>query len=57
MKEAIGYLVIWALIIAAGFGWICNIIALTDMSGFTGMMALRIIGIFIPPLGAVLGYV
>lgn len=46
------------LLIAGGIGWIMNIvdIAQADWSHITGMLILRVIGIFIPPLGAVLGY-
>lgn len=52
------YLVIW---IAAVFGWCKNIYILATMGSFvlaeiTILVVLRIVGIFIPPLGAVLGY-
>jgi hypothetical protein len=59
MKAAyIGFLVI---LIASIYGWINNIILLfssADMTlaSITLMSVLRIVGIFVPPLGAILGY-
>lgn len=47
----------WGLIIAMVFGWISNIIQIVDMHGSCGMMLARVAGIFIYPLGAILGYV
>jgi type II secretory pathway component PulJ len=41
------------------WGWIHNIIKLvhiTDASNHIGILALRIVGIFMAPLGAILGY-
>ena len=40
------------------FGWVMNIIELIGMTfdPITGMAVARIIGIFVAPLGAVLGY-
>lgn len=39
-------------------GWVMNIVALTQSSfePITGMLVARIIGVFLAPLGAVLGY-
>lgn len=45
------------LFIAGLIGWVLNIISLAGMDGESGMMILRAVGIFIAPLGAVLGYV
>lgn len=44
--------------IAAVIGWVLNIIdiANADFSHVTGMLIIRIIGIFVAPIGAVLGY-
>ena len=56
------FLAIWlvwlALIIAGGYGWIMNIVKIvnTGFDVFTGMLIARCIGVFIAPLGAVLGY-
>lgn len=40
------------------WGWVWNIIKLAEMTfdPITGMMVLRVIGIFVAPLGAVLGF-
>lgn len=39
-------------------GWVANVVKLAgaDFSVITGMLVLRVIGIFAAPLGAVLGY-
>lgn len=39
-------------------GWITNIVKLigSDFGGITGMIVARAIGIFVAPLGAVLGF-
>ena len=50
--------VIATLVIAAIGGWISNIIKLAQ-SGFdplTGMVVLRAIGVFIAPIGSILGF-
>jgi hypothetical protein len=36
-------------------GWILNIVKLLNMCGDTLVLALRVVGIFFPPLGAILG--
>lgn len=57
-KLGIAAIVTWiAIIIAAGVGWIINIVKLAGMpSDATGEMVLRVVGIFLPPLGVVMGY-
>jgi hypothetical protein len=52
----------WLTIIAGiGYGWGLNLMAVAHAaqagSGVDAMFVLRCIGIFIPPLGALLGYV
>ena len=50
---------IWVLIAAAFIGWVMNIIGIinTVVSGeWTGMLVARVIGVFMAPLGAVLGW-
>ena len=49
-------LVIVALV--GAWGWISNVIKLAsmDFGGVTGMLVLRAIGVFLAPLGAVLGF-
>jgi hypothetical protein len=46
------------LALAVG-GWIANIVKIvnTDFDVFTGLLIARCIGVFMAPLGAVLGYV
>jgi hypothetical protein len=48
-----------ALIAAFLYGWIANIVSIahSDLSTLTGMLILRVAGIFVAPLGAILGYV
>jgi hypothetical protein len=48
-----------ALIAAFIYGWIANIVTIahSDLSTLTGMLILRVAGIFVAPLGAILGYV
>jgi hypothetical protein len=38
-------------------GYIANIVYIAYSGSITGMLVLRIIGIFIPPIGALLGYI
>ncbi len=48
---------IWLVtVILIAVGWVMNIIALAHASAVTVLVVLRIIGIFVPPLGAILGY-
>lgn len=48
-----------ALFIAAAIGWVMNLVAIaqTCCTPFDGMLLLRIVGIFISPIGAVIGYI
>lgn len=47
-----------AISIAAIYGWICNIIALVHMLGgdITAMFIARCVGVFMTPLGSILGF-
>jgi hypothetical protein len=63
MKAQRGY-VVWQLVavllfLAGAWGWIWNIIKLAQSSfdPLTGLVVLRCFGIFIPPLGAILGFI
>lgn len=66
MHKQIGYTIIelllafFMLVILPGavIGWVWNIIKLCAMTfdPFTGLLAVRIVGIFVPPVGAVVGY-
>jgi len=47
------------LLVVALIGWVMNIIAIVHsgaMSEWTGFVIVRVIGVIIAPLGAVLGY-
>lgn len=44
------------LIVAAFAGWVMNIIAICHLTAFSGLAAMRVIGVFIAPIGAVLGW-
>lgn len=51
-------LLVAALLLGGGIGWIWNIVKIVQ-SGFdvfTGMLIARCIGVFVAPLGAVLGF-
>lgn len=46
------------LFIGGATGWVLNIVKLIPMDcGLCGMQVLRIIGIFLAPLGAILGFI
>lgn len=55
MKTLIFY---WILILGSIGGWIANIIKLSAMvdGGVTTMFVLRVVGIFVAPLGSIMGY-
>ena len=60
---ALGAASIFAVIVVV-FGWALNLLALIgsagdlkSMSDVTPLMALRAVGVFVAPLGAVLGYI
>lgn len=52
-------LVLIALIGAVGYGWIANIVILahSNFDHLTGLLILRVCGIFIAPIGSILGFV
>jgi prepilin-type N-terminal cleavage/methylation domain-containing protein len=54
LTEAIVVLVI----LVGGWGWIWNIVKLISMNldPITGLLIVRAIGIFVPPVGAIVGY-
>ena len=46
-----------ALLLVGGLGWVWNIVKLSAMCcEVSGMLLLRVVGIFIAPLGAILGF-
>lgn len=54
----VGMLVLISFICAGIYGWVENIIKLVHIADLpiTGMFILRVVGIFLAPLGALLGY-
>lgn len=48
--------IVWVISLT---GWIMNIVAIAGSSFdvITGMLVIRIIGVFIAPIGAVLGFI
>jgi hypothetical protein len=48
-----------AIAIAIIIGWVMNLVQLIGMAsdGVTGLFVLKIVGLFLAPLGAVLGYI
>ena len=54
-----GAILFIAVFIASVYGWAANIFMLADGSfdPLTGVMVLRCVGIFVAPLGAVMGYI
>ena len=63
MKNEKGFtsfeLIVTVIIIAGIGGWIANIIKLSgcNFDPITGILVIRAIGIFVPPLGAVMGFI
>ena len=57
MKKDLFVTILAISLVALAFaGWIMNITAIIHSSGLTGMVIARIIGVFMFPIGAVLGY-
>ena len=52
-------LLIALLVLVGGGGWVANIVKLvgSNFDPLTGMVVARAIGIFVAPLGAVLGFI
>ena len=50
---------VWlALVIVLCYGWVANIITLynSNFDTITGQLVLRVVGIFVAPLGTIMGY-
>ena len=52
------YLLVLTLVLGAIIGWVLNIVTIfhADFSVITGSLVLRVIGVFVAPMGAVLGW-
>lgn len=58
MKNIFVITIATAMILLVAGGWVSNIAKLADMCcGMSGMLVLRVLGIFVAPLGTVLGFV
>ena len=55
--KAIASLLAIFIVIFGGIGWVCNIVALFGLAHLGGEALVRIAGIFMVPLGAILGYI
>lgn len=55
----ITWLLIFTAVILGFVGWIMNILTIAGSSfnDLTGLLVLRVVGIFIAPMGAVLGWI
>lgn len=53
-----GYIIIayFAIFLAGVFGYITNIVTLVHSTALTGEVVARAIGLFLFPLGAIMGY-
>lgn len=52
-----GWITVLVIIVLFAYGWIANIITIFGMENITsGEGVIRIIGVFIAPLGAFMGY-
>lgn len=47
----------WIVVVLGIIGWILNIAQIVGMSSVNGLMIVKIIGAFLAPLGAVMGWV
>lgn len=53
------YHIVVAIVALAGiYGWVANIVKIvhSDFTPITGLLVVRCVGIFVPPLGVVMGY-
>ena len=57
MRTTIYNLTLLLLFVLAVFGWCYNIYKLFYLDGMSGELALRVIGIIVAPLGAIMGYI
>ena len=59
MQYALFTMLMWiAVMIALAVGWVMNVVTIAHVMAepITGMFVLRVVGIFVVPLGGVLGY-
>ena len=57
MKDSDWGAFIWlGLVILSGIGWVLNIVEIAHADIVNGFVILRVVGIFMFPLGAILGW-
>jgi hypothetical protein len=58
MVELSIVLIVIPLIVGGLWGWLMNIVKIvgSDFAQITGLLVMRVIGVFLAPLGAVLGF-
>lgn len=46
------------ILLAGAYGWVMNIVSIvnSDFAHLSGMLVLKVVGIFVVPLGCILGY-
>ena len=56
--ESTIFVLLAVLVLAGGISWVLNIVKIihTGFDIFTGLLIARCIGVFVPPLGVVLGF-
>lgn len=52
----IGDLLVLLAVFLGAIGWILNIWKIAQASTVTGMVIIRVLGVFFPPFGAVIGW-
>lgn len=57
MNDTFTSLLAFLLLFGGIVGWIANIVAVAQSDYINGMVLVRIIGIFVAPLGAILGWI
>lgn len=53
-------LALWVLILVGFIGWVLNIVAIFragPIAEWTAVVLVRVIGVFVPPVGAVVGWI
>jgi hypothetical protein len=55
----VGLVSVIVLMIAAAIGWIANVVQIVHLAGgpVTTLFIVKIVGVFAPPLGAIMGWV
>lgn len=57
IPESVQNILVVTVAILAAYGYLANLISIFTAHSFTGEVLLRCIGVFILPLGAILGFV